>query len=510
MRAKGPRPKARSARGEVSPIGSTRRRPWTPVATVAWPPIDPDDIRRPGGAVTETGRSIGSMLRSQLGSLFNLAGDQAEPAAIDTTIRSGVEFRGTNLWLLIFAVAIASVGLNMNSAAVIIGAMLVSPLMGPIMAVGYGAAVNDFALIRSAAKNLGMAVAFSVAVSTLYFVLTPLSEARSEILSRTSPAIWDVLIALFGGLAGIVGVTRREKSNVIPGVAIATALMPPLCTAGYGIATLQPSYALGALYLFSINSVFIATATLLMVRVMGLPEVAAVDHRAQTRARRMIAFVVVVTAVPSLWLAAGLVRQEVFVSRARAFLTTAFPREHGTYVVATDLDAANRAIRVTVVGEPVSADRQVALEGTLAASGLSGTSLEVAQARREEVDVASLRAQVAGDLQRNTLMALDEKTRTIDELQERLDAAEDARAMLADVVAELRASHPEATDIAVGSGTEWTGEAERSTMIVTLALPAPLPPEEVARLEAWLQVRAKVERVRLVVSSPEPPPKKGR
>ncbi|MGF1925296.1 MAG: TIGR00341 family protein, partial [Bacteroidia bacterium] len=188
---------------------------------------------------------------------FSLHEDSAEENDIVESIRRNVEFRGANLWTLIFAVFIASIGLNVNSTAVIIGAMLVSPLMGPIMGIGLGVGTNDFELVKKGLRNLTIATVFSIATSTLYFYITPLHDASSELLARTSPSIWDVFIAGFGGLAGIVAATRREKSNVIPGVAIATALMPPLCTAGYGIASGNLYFFLGAIYLYFINSVFI-------------------------------------------------------------------------------------------------------------------------------------------------------------------------------------------------------------------------------------------------------------
>ena len=171
--------------------------------------------------------------------LFSLDEDKADEKEIVYTIKKGVEFKGTNVWVLVFAIFIASIGLNVNSTAVIIGAMLISPLMGPIMGIGLGIGINDFELIKRAFKNLAIATLISVSTSALYFLISPLSEAQSELLARTTPTIWDVLIALFGGLAGIVAATRKYSSNVIPGVAIATALMPPLCTAGYGIAIKQ-------------------------------------------------------------------------------------------------------------------------------------------------------------------------------------------------------------------------------------------------------------------------------
>ena len=197
---------------------------------------------------------------------FNLDEDKADEALIVESIRRDVQFKGTNLWTLIFAIFIASIGLNMNATAVIIGAMLISPLMGPIMGIGLGIAINDFELLQKGIKNIFIATIISVITSAIYFFLTPIHNANSELLARTNPSLWDVLIAFFGGLAGIVAGTRKERSNVIPGVAIATALMPPLCTAGFGLATGKWYFFLGALYLYFINSLLICLATLLIVK----------------------------------------------------------------------------------------------------------------------------------------------------------------------------------------------------------------------------------------------------
>ena len=182
---------------------------------------------------------------------FNLMPDKEEEHDIIDQISSGVSFRGANLWILIFAIFIASLGLNVNSTAVIIGAMLISPLMGPIIGMGLAVGTNDLNLLKRAAKNYGVATLISVLTATLYFLLTPLSEAQSELLARTSPTLYDVLIAFCGGAAGIIALCTRGKGNVIPGVAIATALMPPLCTAGFGLATGHWLYFLGAFYLYS-------------------------------------------------------------------------------------------------------------------------------------------------------------------------------------------------------------------------------------------------------------------
>lgn len=204
-------------------------------------------------------------LRAAIAHRFSLLDDKADDADIDRSLRTGVELSGATPWILMLAILIASIGLNTNSNAVIIGAMLVSPLMGPIVGLGYGIGILDFVLIRRSLANLAIAAGISLLTSTLYFMVTPLAEAQSELLARTTPSLWDVLIALAGGLAGIIGLTRREKSNVIPGVAIATALMPPLCTAGYGLANGNWAVFGGAFYLFSINCVFIAFASVIVI-----------------------------------------------------------------------------------------------------------------------------------------------------------------------------------------------------------------------------------------------------
>ena len=196
-------------------------------------------------------------IKNTIHDAFNLRMDIATPEVIFENIDAGAKVKGTNMCILILAILIASIGLNMNSTAVIIGAMLISPLMGGIMAIGYGIAVNDLNYSKKAVIGLIFQVIICILTSTIYFSLSPISSAHSEILARTSPSVWDVLIAICGGLAGIIGMTRKEKSNVIPGVAIATALMPPLCTAGYGLATRHLNYFLGAIYLFFINGFFI-------------------------------------------------------------------------------------------------------------------------------------------------------------------------------------------------------------------------------------------------------------
>lgn len=222
--------------------------------------------------------------------------------------------------------------------------LLISPLMGPIVAIGYGAGGNDFALIERALRTLLQFVGMSLLTATLYFAISPLSQARSELLARTSPTLWDVAIAFFGGAAGIVAITRREFSNIVPGVAIATALMPPLCTAGYGLASLNLPYFAGAFYLFSINAVFIAFATLLIVKVLRLPPRADIDVAVRNRSRLIIGTAVALTLVPSAYLAWRLVQREFF-SAAAAKVVRDLSQDTRYIVLGSEVDPATQRER---------------------------------------------------------------------------------------------------------------------------------------------------------------------
>lgn len=272
---------------------------------------------------------------------FSFSEDQDNEAELVDAIRKRVPFKGVNLWMLIFATMVASVGLNVNSTAVVIGAMLISPLMGPIMGLGLGAGINDIQLINVAIKNLIIAVVFSVLTSAVYFYFTPLTQAQSELLARTSPTFWDVLIALFGGLAGVFAGSSKEKGNAIPGVAIATALMPPLCTAGYGLATMNMSYFFGALYLFSINSVMIGASTFAVVQFLNFRHVEYMDTEREKKVKWIIYTILTLTIIPSIYLGYNIVRQSAFEINANTYLSKEFAGE-SYYVLNKQIEYKNR------------------------------------------------------------------------------------------------------------------------------------------------------------------------
>lgn len=272
---------------------------------------------------------------------------------IHQEILKGINFKGTNLWILVFAIIVASIGLNMNSTAVIIGAMLISPLMGPINGIGYSIATYNLALFQLSLKNFAFAVGIGLVASTVYFVLSPISTAHSELLARTYPTIYDVLIALFGGLAGIVAISSKQKGNVIPGVAIATALMPPLCTAGYGLATLQFNFFYGALYLFTINTVFIAIASLVISRVMNFPIISVIDLERKRKLNRAIYFVITLVFIPSIYFGYKLIQKEKFNENATKYVSNVSTFE-GNYLLKNEIDAQNSTILLTYGGRGIT------------------------------------------------------------------------------------------------------------------------------------------------------------
>lgn len=284
---------------------------------------------------------------------FNLDSERENPDLIHEEILKGIVFKGTNLWILVFAIVVASVGLNMNSTAVIIGAMLISPLMGPINGMGYSIATYDLELFRKSFKNFSFAVVASLIASTTYFSLSPVSTAHSELLARTTPTIYDVLIALFGGLAGIVAISSKQKGNVIPGVAIATALMPPLCTAGYGLATFQYNFFFGAFYLFTINTVFIALASVLISKILKFPIRTVVEATQKKIVNRWISIVISIIILPSIYLGYNLIEQEKFNENANRYIANISFYE-GNYLLKSDIDLKNKIILLVYGGNQLT------------------------------------------------------------------------------------------------------------------------------------------------------------
>lgn len=434
---------------------------------------------------------------------FSLREDKADNAQIDEEIRAGIHMKGTNLWVLMFAIFIASIGLNVNSTAVIIGAMLISPLMGPIVGAGYAMGIHDFELVRRSLKNLGIATLIALLTSTVYFAVSPLTTVQSELLARTTPTIWDVLIALFGGLAGIVAATRADKTNVVPGVAIATALMPPLCTAGFGLATGNWRYFFGAFYLFTINAVFIAYAATLVTRAMRLPRKAFLDPRSAARVRFGFGFVILATVAPSLYLAYGLVVAEVFKSRAMQFVD-AQPAFQDAHVAAVKFDPRLRRIDVTLVGETLPEAAVAEINQRLPLAGLPDTTLRVIQSTEQKVDVAALKADLLRSLYQESQAELAARNKRIEQLEAELRTLATRREQFRDVPMELHAINPAIRQIYLAESAAWDadqGLQEKPTVLANLRTDKPLSREEARRIEDWLRARIKAESVKVVAES---------
>lgn len=436
---------------------------------------------------------------------ISLIEDKGEDEAIDRDLRAGVEMRGTNLWVLMFAIFIASIGLNVNSTAVIIGAMLISPLMGPIVGIGYGVGVLDIDLIRRALKNLAIAVAIALATSTLYFLLSPLTSAASELLARTKPTIWDVLIALFGGFAGIIGMTRREKSNIIPGVAIATALMPPLCTAGYGIAHGHWSFVGGAFFLFAINCVFIAFSAGLVCRAFHIRQTKFVDAAMASRVRWYVTAAVVATLVPSVLFAYSMVQQEVFRVRAMAFVASEFGVLQ-SHVTQTVIETDTRKIELTLVGDYIAPAQLSEISARLPHRGLDGAQLEIHQARDNGVDVTQLKSSLLSDLYTQSQQTVEAKDRTIAELLAEREAQAQGRQQLQQIAQELQVLYPELQNILVSAGAPWPtgqGPPPRNSIAINGTSRRPFSERERLKIRQWATVKVPLTEV-VVVIRPAP------
>lgn len=420
----------------------------------------------------------------RLGQLFNLDMELESYENIHQEILKGITFRGTNLWILFFAIIVASVGLNMNSTAVIIGAMLISPLMGPINGMGYSVATYDMELFKKSIKHFGYAVGISLLASTAYFALTPISTAHSELLARTSPSIYDVLIALFGGLAGIVAISSKQKGNVIPGVAIATALMPPLCTAGYGLATGQFSFFFGAFYLFTINTVFIALASVLISQILKFPIRTVVDPVQKTRINRIISVVIALVFIPSIYFGYLLVKKEQFVEEANKYIANVSTFE-GNYLLSSDVDPNAKTITLVYGGVSLNQEQKELIRQKALLFDLDETSIRIRQGLTfagmdaKNIEVMQLREELS-----NLDRALKAKTQQVDSL---LNVGRLGGALLS----EISTIYPTLKGCSYADTYQYADSVVLPMAVVVFetSTEAPLPQKDQHTIRQWLSSR---------------------
>ena len=437
--------------------------------------------------------------------IFDVRQEKEDEQETIDSIKKGVEFKGTNLWVLIFATFIASLGLNTNSTAVIIGAMLISPLMGPIMGFGLGLGISDFELIKRSFRNFAIATVFSVITSFIYFLISPISEAQSELLARTQPTLYDVLIAFFGGLAGIVASSTKSKGNVIPGVAIATALMPPLCTAGFGLATGNLYYFFGAFYLFFINSVFISLATYLVVRVLKYPKKVFLDKDHEKRVTRYVGIIVIFTIVPSLFLSYCLVKTTYFNQQVLNYVNTelAFPNTQILSKTITNT-SDKKEIKVVLIGDNVSDSTIESARNRLPNYGLKDVSLVVQQGFSEqETDINKLKSLLMQDLYKNSEQVLRTQAMQIDSLQRELKSYHDDRLLAEQIKPEVKVLFPFVREISCTHTCliPVDSDTQKPIMLIYVKSSEKISAENKRKLTEWLSARTQVKTIKLLIEN---------
>lgn len=457
--------------------------------------------------------------RASLFLMFSLRDDLDDLDEIDANIRSGVEIFGTNLWVLIFAILIASVGLNMNSTPVIIGAMLISPLMGPIIGMGYGLAINDMAFVRKALSSFAIFTAISLITSIVYFYISPLKEPGSELLARTSPTLWDVLIAFFGGAAGIIAITRRGISNVVPGMAIATALMPPLCTAGYSIARGKWEWMGGAIYLYMLNTVFIAYATLLFIKLMRLNVSRLKQSANKSTTGWITALTLVAMIAPSIYLGWRVVQTQRYTTAMQNIVETQ-AQKNKLIVIRKDIDPETYRVHLTIAGEASSELLLAQITSQIQQQGLPKTHLSINSISNKPIDIDNIRRELQEGVIKASDQQRDELRSELAKLQVKSKSQEMLSESLTKMQAEIKAQYPSLKSVTVGlalkaeTQTEATSETKTDTttqaqantplpatsqatpsappaetVLVQLTETEPLPAKEKERLENWLAVR---------------------
>ena len=433
---------------------------------------------------------------------FNALPDKTDETAIVEQISDGVTFRGANLWVLIFAIFIACLGLNLNSTAVIIGAMLISPLMGPIIGMGLAVGRADLELLKRSLTNYGVSTVISVLTAALYFQLTPLTEAQSELLARTSPTLYDVLIALFGGAAGILALSTGGKGNVIPGVAIATALMPPLCTAGYGLAMGEWSYFFGACYLFFINTVFIALATYVGVRLLQFKPKQFVDKARLAVVNRYIAVIVVVTMLPAVYMTTQIIRQSVFENHVKQFVKQEL-NHPGTRILSEQADRETKTLDVVALGAALPNEMIEAARQRLADYQLADYQLNVIQgAQSDSLLLARNNAGTQQSLSGQDQQHLVLQTERVAQLERETADYRRLDALAREIGGEVKAVCPKVESIGLSKITETPVDsgAVRSYVLAVANSRTPLPATDRDRLAQWLKVRTKADSLRLVTA----------
>ncbi|MCY0969188.1 DUF389 domain-containing protein [Chryseobacterium wangxinyae] len=414
-------------------------------------------------------------------------GEEKKDKVLDD-VMANISFRGSNLWILACAIFIASIGLNVNSTAVIIGAMLISPLMGPIVGAGFALGTYNFPLLKKSFKNLLIATVVSLLVSAFYFYISPFKDVQSELLARTAPNIYDVLIAFFGGLVGVIAITRVEKGNPIPGVAIATALMPPLCTAGFGLATFNFSFFFGAFYLYTINCFFICIATFLVVKYLNYPS-SIVDSKYEKRIRYSISFLIIIMIVPSSYLAYNLFNEKKFTKTAESFLQKEFEKKGYTLIYKKlNYSTDPKTIDVAFLNKKFTPGEIESFNKMLIDNGLSNTTLTIRQ------NDSDLKSEILNEINKNN-NNISEKDVAISNLRLELDSYKISDSTLRK---EIQILYPDISSLSYGKIEQYPRTDSMKLQFVVI-----YSGENINQLQFknWLKSRLNEENVEIIKNS---------
>jgi len=447
------------------------------------------------------------VFKSFLEEYMDVRRDKADESEAVKSIREGVEMKGATIWILIAAILLASLGLNVNSTAVIIGAMLISPLMGPIMGVGLAIGLGDFDLMKRSFKNYLVITLFSVVTATLFFLISPsVSEGQSELLARTSPTIYDVFIALFGGAAGFIALSTTKKGSVIPGVAIATALMPPLCTAGFGLATGNLLYFLGAFYLYFINSVFICVATFLGTRFMRFSRLKYVDKEREKKVRKYIVWVVVLTMIPAVYLTYGILNDTIYEGSVNRFVNEQLSFENAQVVdKKVEKRDGTKELRVVLVGKEVADSTIIMAQRRMADYSLGDTKLVVLQGvsgqQAASMDITSVRAQVLEDFYKNGEVKLQQQAVLIDSIQGILNSYLTYDELARTLMPEMKVLYPQVTRFSLSRSLEMSVDSARADTVTfaIIHLNKRMDDREKAKMVEWMKARTNSKELRLLL-----------
>lgn len=431
-------------------------------------------------------------------STINLAG-HIDTENAEKAIRGNIHFRGPNAWILAIAIIIASVGLNVNSIPVVIGAMLISPLMGPIFGLGLGLGVGDIELMKSSGKNLLVMVTISLAASFLYFLITPLSLSNpTELLARTNPTIYDVLIALFGGFAGIFEQCRKEKGTVFSGVAIATALMPPLCTAGFGLASGNFGWFIGALYLFFINCLFIMLATYVSVKYFKFRQMEYEDRATERKIKRISTILIILFIVPSIWSAVILIKQNNFEENATAFVESS--KAYGRSIIYDyKIDhSEGSTVELFFTGEALNDNMKAVIFSNAAEYGIDSSQVIINDHSSTE---GSDNLELVKGIYDKMDTEIGKRDERIRQLQEELKAAKGTDIPYVQLTKEISSAFPAIREVYMAQGAGVTADSlsMKQSVIVLVKADTLLDEESRNRLDQWLKVRLDTENLTLLM-----------